>query len=145
MLDNAAILFENKKVMLKKLKKKTYEANMKEFRANYRGIFDEMTALMDSSEDKPARAKEIGEGFTASVWDAFSKNGKISGVNQFDLNLFMIYYVFPAILLTYHDDAKLLCDELCASWNSRLKSGQIGYKDYDTLYKSFNEKILGLF
>ena len=31
---------------------------------------------------------------------------------QTDLNFFMIYYVFPAILLTEHDDAKLIADHL---------------------------------
>ena len=35
------------------------------------------------------------------------KKGKIwTGAIQTDLNFFMIYYVFPAILLTEHDDAK---------------------------------------
>ena len=29
---------------------------------------------------------------------------------QTDLNFFMIYYVFPAILLTEHDDAKLIAE-----------------------------------
>ena len=64
---------------------------------------------------------------------------------QTDLNFFMIYYVFPAILLTEHDDAKLIADYLCSRWGEKFKNSKIQYTDYDSLYVSFREKIFGIF
>ena len=77
--------------------------------------------------------------------EAFEKRGKIDGTTQIDLNFFMIYYVFPAILMTEHKNARLLADVLCEKWGMTFKNSKIGYTDYDTLYKSFREKIFGIF
>ena len=62
-----------------------------------------------------------------------------------DLNFFMIYYVFPAILMTQYDDAKLMADTLCETWGNSFKGAKIGYTDYETLHESFKEKIFGIF
>ena len=75
----------------------------------------------------------------------FEKRGKIKGNVQMDLNFFMIYYVFPAILMTQSDDAKLMADTLCETWGKSFKDAKIGYTDYDKLYESFKEKIFGIF
>lgn len=73
------------------------------------------------------------------------EKGKIDSAVQTDLNFFMIYYVFPAILLTEHDDAKLIADHLCSRWGEKFKNSKIQYTDYDSLYVSFREKIFGIF
>ena len=77
--------------------------------------------------------------------ERYEKNGKIKGSLQADLNFFMIYYVFPAILMTQSDHAKLMADTLCETWGKSFKGGKIGYTDYETLHKSFKEKIFGIF
>ena len=64
---------------------------------------------------------------------------------QRNCNLFMVAYVFPAILLTEHDDAKLIADHLCSRWGEKFKNSKIQYTDYDSLYVSFREKIFGIF
>ena len=64
---------------------------------------------------------------------------------QADINFFMIYYVFPAILKTGHEDSRLVADSICAEWKGRFKNSEIGYTDYDTLHDSFREKIFGIF
>ena len=83
--------------------------------------------------------------FVNAVKQIFEKRGKISGKVQMDLNFFMIYYVFPAILMTQNDNAKLMADTLCETWGKSFKDSKIGYTDYDTLYESFKEKIFGIF
>ena len=90
-------------------------------------------------------AKEISKVFIAAVKERFEKKGKIKGYIQMDLNFFMIYYVFPAILMTQHEEAKLIADTLCEDWGNSFKDSKIGYTDYDTIYNSFKEKIFGLF
>ena len=69
----------------------------------------------------------------------------IKGRMQADINLFMIYYVFPAILLTGDEEADRLCTGMKEAWNARFSDTNISYTTYDKLYDSFNEKIFGMF
>lgn len=147
MLDHVEIVFENMKPMMKKLKKASYKKNMDEFLAQHGHYFREMTTLMDQAEDKENAAEQIANIFAEQVEKAYTspKKGRIDGVVQMDLNFFMIYYVFPAILLTGHEDAKLVADRLRDEWGRRFKDSRIDYTDYDSLYGAFREKIFGIF
>ena len=145
MLEQVASMFDNMKPMMKKLKKKSYEQNMKIFKQQYGIYIDDMLVYIEKREDKEKAAKEISLEFCERVKERFSVKGKIKGVVQMDLNMFAIYYVFPAILSSYRDHTKLLADQLCETWGSVFKDGKIGYTDYDTIYNSFSEKIFGIF
>ncbi len=145
MLEQAVVMFEDLTKKVKKLKKTSYEENMKLFREKHGHYIDEMVGYVEGKENKKAAAKEISLCLINQIKEHFSVRGKIKSVVQLDLNMFMIYYVFPALVLTYHDDAKLMADTLCEEWNSQFKDVKIGYTDYDTLYKSFREKIFGIF
>ena len=140
-------MFDNHQEMMKHLKKKSYEQNMKEFLGKYQHYFKEMTEYMDAAEDKEKAADEIGSCFTDAIEKRFAKGkkGKIVSYVQADLNMFMIYYVFPAVLKTGHADSKVLADGICNAWRTKFKGGQIGFTDYDTIYNSFREKIFGIF
>ena len=60
-------------------------------------------------------------------------------------NFFMIYYVFPAILLSDDECAPCLCDGIRDSWNARFANTNINYTTYNKLYSSFRNKIFGIF
>ena len=147
MLDHIEIVFENMKPMMKKLKKKNYKSNMEEFLAKYGHYFNEMTEHVGSAEDKAAAADEIARTFAEKVEKAYisPQKGKIESVVQLDLNFFMIYYIFPAILRTEHEDARLIADHLREEWGRRFRDSNIQYTDYDSLYAAFREKIFGIF
>lgn len=145
MLDQVATIFENKEEMLKKLKKKSYETYMKDFREKHGHFFREMTDAMREAEDKDKMAEEIADIFIGAVKETFETKGKIKGRLQADLNFFMIYYVFPAILMTENEYAKQIADVLCEKWGKTFKDSKIGYTTYDELYKGFQDKILGIF
>lgn len=147
MLDHVEIVFNNMKPMMKKLKKASYKQNMDGFVEDYGHYFREMTELTENAENKDQVAKEIAKVFVESVERKFAspKNGRIGGPLQLDLNFFMIYYVFPAILMTEHKDAVLIADHLRDEWGNRFRDSKIQYTDYDTLYGAFREKIFGLF
>ncbi len=147
MLDHVENVFENMKPMMKKLKKASYKENMEVFLKEHGHYFQEMTDLTDRAENKDETAKEIARSFVDKVGQKYAspKNGRISGTLQLDLNFFMIYYVFPAILLTEHKDAALIADSLRDEWGNRFKDSRIQYTDYDSLYNSFREKIFGIF
>ena len=147
MLDHVEVVFENMKPMMKKLKKASYKQNMEAFVEDYGHFFREMIEETEQAEDKEKVAAEIARLFAESVERKYTspRNGKISGTLQMDLNFFMIYYVFPAILMTGHEDAVLIADRLRDEWGSRFKDSKIQYTDYDTLYGAFKEKIFGIF
>lgn len=144
MLNQVETMFDDMEKMIKKLKKKQYEENMENFMAAYEAYFLEMETYM-SENDPQTAAKEISQVFVDAVKERYEVKGKIKGYVQADLNLFMIYYVFPTILKRDHEHAKLLADTLCETWGSSFKDSKIGYTDYDSLYKSFREKIFGIF
>ena len=102
MLDHVEKIFADMKPMMKKLKKASYKVNMEAFIENHGHYFREMTEYTENASDKETAAKELAVDFTDKVYDAYvsPKKGKIDSAVQTDLNFFMIYYVFPALLLT---------------------------------------------
>ena len=147
MLDHVEILFEDMRPMMKKLKKKTYKINMEEFLSRHGQYFHEMTEITANADDKEAAAAEMAREFVDSVEKHFTspRKGRIENVVQLDLNFFMIYYIFPAILKTEHEDARLIADHILDEWSGRFKDSDIQYTDYDSLYAAFREKIFGIF
>ena len=124
MLYQVESMFDDMEKKMRRLKKQKYEENMENFMAANEAYFLEMEVYLDKGDPE---------------------KGKIKGTVQADLNFFMIYYVFPAILKRNHEYAKLLADTLCETWGSSFKNSKIGYTDYETLYKAFREKIFGIF
>lgn len=145
MPEHVEVLFEDKAAMMRKLKKTSYEENMQKFREERGHILKEMMDTVNASEDTKEAAKEVGADFAEQVYTAFAVKGKIKGAEHADLNLFMIYYVFPAILLSEEPCARELCDGLKNAWNQRFQKTNIGYTDYETLSNSFRNKIFGIF
>ena len=128
------------------LKKKSYDKWMAEFREKHGQTFQEMAVAVEQSENRAEEAKNIAVMFADVVEHQFSKRGKISAPRQVDINSFMIYYVFPTILLTQSECAVLLADALRDEWRRRFRnSSQLAYTDYETIRGSFNEKIMGMF
>lgn len=145
MLERVESIFDNMVVMLKKLKKKNYEERMMNFRQEYGHYIQEMTEYVDSQEEKEAAVNTIAEVFTDKVKEHAEVKGRINGRKQADMNFFMIYYVFPAILLTEHEAAERIADAICEKWGRTFKDSKIGYTSYEKLYESFRNKIFGIF
>lgn len=120
---------------------------MQQFLGKNQHFFREMTDHMDAAQDKEKAADEIADILAECVEGRFAKGEKkkISSRTQADVNFFMIYYIFPAILKTEHADCRLIADRICAEWKRRFKDSAIGYTDYDSLHESFREKIFGIF
>ena len=120
---------------------------MAEFLKEHGHYFKEMANYMEASENKDDAAREIAVCFVNEVENKFAtgKRSRVPQHIQVDLNFFMIYYVFPAILKTEHEQCKTIADAICGEWGTRFKDSKIGYTDYDTLFNSFREKIFGIF
>lgn len=146
MLQGIETVFDNKEKMLGHLKKKSYEQNTKIFLEKNGHYFQEMAEYVGQAEDREAAAREIGECLVKAVKDHLSnKKGKLDARTQVDLNFFMIYYVFPSVLRLEGEDSGLIAEGICQVWGNSFKESKIQYTDYDTIYQSFHEKILGIF
>lgn len=145
MLERTERLFRDMGTMIRCPRKNIYEQKMKYFLAENQWFFDEVCDYMEQHEDKEAAAREISVQFTQRVFDAFSKKNTIKSYVQADLNMHMIYYVFPAILKMDRSYTGLLADEICREWGSCFKDSRIRYASYEEIYNHINEKILGIF
>lgn len=141
-------MFDNMEAMTYRLKKKSYKERMGQFREKNQEILAEMTDFVERAEEQKRgeAAAQTAKAFADAVEARFARRGKISGRSQMDINLFMIYFVFPAILLTQSEYAGLLADAVRDEWRGRFKnSAQLGYTTYEEIYNTFQEKFLGLF
>lgn len=147
MLEQVGSIFEQMIPMLKKLKQKTYEPRMQEFRETYGHFYQEMTDYIDSQDEKEAAIDLVAATFVQQVQKTATEQGKgkISGRRQVDMNFFMIYFGFPALLLTEHPQADALAGAICKKWGETFKDSQIGYTTFEKLNGSFRNKIFGIF
>ena len=146
MLEQAGMMFDNMEVMLYRIKKKVYKERMEQFREKNQETLAEMTGLVEQGTDREAAAAQVAGALADAVEHRFAKRGKISGRSQMDINLMMIYYVFPAILLTQSECAVLLADTIRDEWRRRFRdSAQIQYTTFEELCSNFQEKFLGVF
>lgn len=166
MLEQAGSMFDNMEGMLNRIKKKVYEERMDSFRKKNAQLLSEMIDFVEQAENQDQAenenqaevenqdqvekgneaAAQMAKAFADAVEARFAKRGKISGRSQMDINLFMIYFVFPAILLTESDCAVSLADAIRDEWRGRFRdSAQLDYTTYEEISGTFKEKFLGLF
>lgn len=143
MFENAYEMFDLDKIEFRKSKKKVYEERVGEFRENYGHYIDEMLSYVGSADSKEEAALTVGKDFSENVFNHFAKKGKIRGIKKADLCMFMIYYVFPSILLTENENAELTADKLLEVWRDKFDNPQMGYTTYENILSSFKEKIFG--
>lgn len=146
MLEQAGAMFDNMEAMMYRLKKKAYRERMEQFREKNRVVLTEMTDFAGQANDRDEAAAQVAKALADAVETRFAKRGKISGRSQMDINLFMIYFVFPAILLTQSECAVPLADAIRDEWRGRFRdSAQLGYTTYEEISSTFQEKFLGIF
>lgn len=146
MLEQAGAMFDNMEAMMYRLKKKEYRERMEQFREKNRAVLTEMTDYAGQANDRDEAAAQVAKALADAVEARFAKRGKISGRSQMDINLFMIYFVFPAILLTQSECAVPLADAIRDEWRGRFRdSAQLGYTTYEEISSTFQEKFLGIF
>ena len=129
-------IFEDVAYLSKVHKKIDYEKQMNMFKENRYDLLSDLIGAQD------LEAESIR--FCEAVAAEFKTFGKVRGGDLMNLNYFMIYYVFPSILLKEDDEkAVRICDTLRDTWNNHFKSN-ISYSDYATLMDGFQSKIFGI-
>jgi len=141
---NAVSLFENYGSKMKRLKKKSYSKYMDEFRTENADSLKSLIQAFSESQTENSETGSVTDEFASQIFEAHQKKGKVKSAQKMDLNLFLICYVFPAILLTEDQNATALCDSLRDSWNKKFEVS-IDYTDFNTLLGGFNDKLFGIF
>ena len=75
MPEHVEVLFENLTAMMRKLKKNSYEENMKKFREDHGEVIEEMLSTVKASGNTVDSAEHLGADFANRVYDAFAVKG----------------------------------------------------------------------
>lgn len=132
-------MYTDANTMLKGINKKSYAANMKDFREVH-GL--ELISLLDIAKKDGFNAA-AGQ-LVDSVKEDFAVKGKIPAYVQADLNVFTVYYVLPALAMTDDPSSTSLIDAICTVWERTFHRGKIGYAPYETILDSFQRSFLGI-
>ena len=114
--------------------KTKYEDAMNMFLSERYSYLKELVEATDVAAASKAFCNEVN--------DAYKKVGKSRMGDFTNLNIFLIYFIFPAILKNEEERAAAICDALKDAWNSRFRCN-IDYSDYDSLMEGFQNRILG--
>lgn len=145
MLDGTIQMFANYKLMLKKIKTKTYEERFAKFMADNKSNLDAMLVYVRGRQDKDTAAAEVASIVAENVYSEYGRWGRLSGGAKADLSLYMVYFIFPSILKTEDENAVLLCDAIRDEWRTRTNNPIYEYTTYDELHGTFQEKLFGVF
>lgn len=156
-------MFDDIEGMLNRIKKRVYGERMEFFCKKNAQLLSEMTGFVEQAaaqdqveaqdqvanqnqvEKRKEAAAQVAKAFADAVEARFAKKGKISGRSQMEINLMMIYFVFPAILLTESDCAVSLADAIRDEWRGRFRdSAQLDYSTYEDIRMSFKEEMFGI-
>ena len=127
-------IFEDLSRLSKVHSKKDYEAAMDNFKAERFSLLQDLVEATDYSKASLS--------FCEDVKEAYKKFGKVRGGDLMNLNYFMIYYIFPAILMN-KENGQEICDTLRDTWNDFFKAS-ISYTDYETLMGGFQTRFFGI-
>lgn len=131
--DRLAEFFEGRGVLLKGLKQTTYELRTGEFAEKFGSEVDGLMSEGESGAD----------GFARKIKDKYEKKGKIPANTMMDLNLMMVYYVFP-YLLKKGGEGNEYATVLKDKWNE-VMGCNISYTTYEELYAGFKKRLFGMF
>ncbi len=145
MFEQAAGMFDDMERMLDHIKRKVYRERMELFQKKNAQLLSEMTGFVEQAKDRDEAAAQAAKALADAVEARFARHRRISGRTQMDINLMMIYFVFPAILLTGSECAVPLADALRDEWRGRFRdSAQLDYITYEKLVTTFKEELFGI-
>lgn len=145
MFEGTNLMFDNFHRRMGKVKKKEYEINFASFMEENSECLREMLQYVANGDDKEIAAKEAATILFDNVTNQLGKRGRIKLNTSLDLSIYMIYYLFPAILKLADENSTVLCDAIRDEWRVRTKNPNYNYTDYDEVYKGFKEKLFGFF
>lgn len=145
MFDATEKMFGKFQLRLGKVKKKDYERIFEGFMGDNRELLCEMLQYISARDDKQEAASEVAKIVYDNMTVQYGKRGKLPKGITIDMSIYLIYYMFPAILKLEDENSKILADALRDEWRVRTKNELFDYTTYEEVHKGFKEKLFGFF
>lgn len=143
-------LFEQTQTKVSEFAKDTYDMSFSSFLEDFSELWERMTAPLaeeTAEEEKKSRCAEIAGALAGCAEQRkASESGRMKRERlQLDLNLYMVSYVFPAILeycrKQLRAQPELLTDAVTAAWADTFHDGHIEAADYASIRGGFKSKL----
>lgn len=135
-------------VRLKGFKKNTYKTSFDTYLEENKPLWDSFHALFMQEEDISQTAKEVADTLAGAAEAVIAgQKGRIGREQaQLNINLYMVSYVFPAILSCQEypkedNNAAKMADIICAKWKETFPKYAISYSDFTTIQSGFKQKL----
>ena len=143
-----AALPEQTETRLKDFKKNTYEDSFDAYMEENKVLWDSFHELFTQEEDITQTAQEVASCLVHAVEAIVSEQKGRAGKEhkQLNINLYMVSYVFPAILSCQEypkkdNNATKMADIICAKWKEAFPKYAISYADFVTIQSGFKQKL----
>nr|MBQ8252723.1 hypothetical protein [Lachnospiraceae bacterium] len=142
-------LFENREYYLQRFNKKLYGETFEEYEQTFRS-FDK---LCMKHYENHGDVKLLCDSVAEAVCDYVSgmkeaqmfKNAMQEAQWQEEMNLFVVTYLFPAILECRNDYYKQMAKTIEKKWAGTFKGYKIKAGTFETINSGFQKKAFGLF
>ena len=142
-------LFENREYYLKRFNKKDYPDSFEEYEKEFAAFDKTCMQYYEAGGDVDMLCDEVSEAIIAFVRDMriqqSFKNARQEEQWQEKINLFVVTYLFPAILECRNDYYKQLAKAIENKWKKAFKGYKIKAGTFETLNSGFQKKAFGLF
>ena len=137
------ILFDNAEKVIKGFNRDGYADNFDQYLVKHAELLKTLRKCMEESPEPGQAAEEIADIIVArgeAVQD--SLNGKRAKENmRLTMNMYMVTFVFPAILSLDNGKYTDLTDAISRKWSGHFKNSPIQATDFDSLNKGFRRKL----
>ncbi len=138
-------IFEDMELLIKNPNKVTYDLYFQKFCEKNNSFFNLMLSDIENSTNKEEASSDVSNRFIEAIRSVYgNKKGVIKGYHLVDINMFMIQYVFPAILKLDSEYNSLLVENICENWSSTFKGSKLQHTTYETIFNGLKNKFMGI-
>lgn len=147
-LTAAAGLFEQQQSRIKEFRKDTYAASFESFMEENRELWDSFRTLFAKEEEPVQTEEEVAACLIKRAQELLEGEKKRIDREEklLNINLFMVAYVFPAILACEaypkkDGNAVKMADAICRKWKEAFPKYTISYADFASIQGGFKQKL----
>lgn len=142
-------LFENREYYLQRFNKKQYAETFEEYEAVFRKFDKVCETYYEECGDVEKVCEKVADVICAYVLQLAAeqkfKNARSEAEWTEEINLFVVTYLFPAILECRNDYYKQLTKAIEKKWSKTFKGYKIKAGTFETINSGFQKKAFGLF
>ena len=142
-------LFDNREYYLQRFNKKEYPETFEEYEQVFRRFDKLCMKCYEEHQDAEKLCKEAAEAICSYVQECKMcesfKNAVQEAQWQEQMNLFVVTYLFPAVLECRNDYYKQLAGAIEKCWAKTFKGYKIKAGTFETINSGFQKKAFGLF